>query len=503
MPDRQRSDSPAPRSATAGPLPGQPLNRSALRSLPQLLDRDLVCIDLETTGGNPTLHRIIEVGLVTIDRDGTIEEWSSLVHPGCRIPAGIAAFTGIDDALVEGAPAFEDLHRELLRRLEGRLFVAHNARFDYGFVKAELARLDVRWQARTLCTVKLSRRLHPEHARHNLDALIERHQLGCEARHRALGDARVLRDLLSVYATAEEPERLLAAARAVLADVALPPQLPADLADELPESPGVYRFLGDNGALLYVGKSKNVRARVLAHFGAAARGSRERALSAQVREVRWEETAGELGALLAEARLVKTARPLHNRRLRDSGVACTLKLAAPPGGGAVGATVEELADLDLAGDAECYGVFRTRRDARQALEQIARAQGLCLKALGLEAAEGSCFGYQLGRCRGVCVGAEPALLHDTRVRLALAASRLRPWPYAGRIAIRERDWRGREDLHVVAGWRYLGTVHEQEEVALLADPGHPFDIDVYRLLQRHLVTAPRESVLEAGPCRRD
>ena len=93
---------------------------SDYRSLASLLDRDLVCVDLETTGGNPALHRIIEIGLVTIDRDGTICEWTTLVNPGCRIPPSIVGFTGIDDDMVAGAPAFADLYRDLLARLEGR-----------------------------------------------------------------------------------------------------------------------------------------------------------------------------------------------------------------------------------------------------------------------------------------------------------------------------------------------------------------------------------------------
>jgi len=474
-----------------------------LRSLPELLDRDLVCVDLETTGGNATRSRILEIGLVTIDRDGTIGEWSTLVNPGCRIPGAIAAFTGIDESMVVDAPAFEDVYPELLRRLEGRVFIAHNARFDYGFIKAELRRLDVRWQARTLCTVKLSRRLYPQYPRHNLDALIERHGLGCEARHRALGDARVLRDLLSIYARDIEPSRLQAAASAVLAEVLLPAQLPADLADELPESPGVYRFFGEGDALLYVGKSKNLRTRVLAHFAAAPGARRERELATQVRRVEWEETAGELGALLREARAVKSERPLHNRRLRDSAGVHTLELAPAAPGEPVCVRIAELAGLELDAGAEFYGLFRKARDAKQALEQIARAHGLCLKALGLENAQGSCFAYQLGRCRGVCVGKEPTALHDTRVRLALAASRLKPWPYAGRIAIAERDWRGQADLHVFDAWRYLGTVHEEADLALLADPGLPFDVDVYRLLTRHLADAPAASVIQVEPCKPD
>ncbi len=474
-----------------------------LRSLPELLDRDLACVDLETTGGNPLRSRILEIGLVTIDRDGSIQEWSTLVNPGARIPQAIAAFTGLDDDMVRDAPAFEDVYRELLRRLEGRVFIAHNARFDYGFIKAELRRLDVRWQARTLCTVKLSRRLYPQHARHNLDVLIERHALGCEARHRALGDARVLRDLLAVYARDIDPVVLRDAASAVLAEVLLPPQLPPDLADELPESSGIYRFFGEGDALLYVGKSKNLRTRVLSHFAATKGAKREREMSLQVRRVEWEETAGELGALLREARAVKSERPLHNRRLRDSNGSWTIRLAANTGGAPALVSIEEIAALELHDGTEAYGLFRRAKDARQALEQIARAQGLCLKALGLEASSGSCFAFQLGRCRGVCVGSEPVALHDTRVRLALSASRLKPWPYAGRIAIAERDWRGQVDLHVFDAWRYLDTVHEMTDLVGVADPGLPFDVDVYRLLTRHLAEIPSASVIQVASCKPD
>ncbi len=262
-----------------------------------VLDRDLVCVDLETTGGSPAWHRIIEVGLVEIDRDGTVREWSTLVNPGVRIPDAIQQFTGITNEMVADAPAFEDVHREVLERLRGRTFVAHNARFDYGFLRAEFLRLDVRWTARVLCTVKLSRRLYPEQPRHNLDAVIARHGLDCEARHRALGDARVLRDLLGALAREVEPARLAGVVEELLLDAPLPPQLPPGLADDLPESPGVYRFWGEDDALLYVGTSRNLRNRVLEHFAQDHRSTKELKLSRQVRRVEWTETAGELGAL--------------------------------------------------------------------------------------------------------------------------------------------------------------------------------------------------------------
>ena len=458
---------------------------------PAGLDRDLVCIDLETTGGNAAWHRIIEIGLVELDCDGAIREWSTLVKPGMRIPPAITDFTGISDEMVAAAPSFAEVHRELLARLRGRVFVAHNARFDYGFVRAELARLELRFKAPVLCTVKLSRRLFPAERHHNLDAVMARHGLACEARHRALGDARVLRDFLAVLRREVEPGRLAAVADELLTQTPLPPQLPPELGDELPETPGVYRFHGAGDLLLYVGKSRNIRTRVLAHFAAEHRAGGEQRLARQVERVSWTETAGELGALLIEAQAIKQHKPLHNRRLRTSGATWTLRFVA--GGAQPGRVVAvEYDALDAVAQGEVYGLYRDRRAAERALEELVRAHQLCARVLGLErgsgaeAAAGSCFAWQLGRCRGACVGREGAALHDMRVRLTLAAQRLRPWPYRGRVLIVERDWRGQEDLHVLGGWKYLATVRERAAAEGIDAERVAFDPDIYRILRRAL-----------------
>jgi DNA polymerase III epsilon subunit family exonuclease len=153
----------------------------------------VACIDLETTGGTAVHHRIIEVGIVLLDGGKVVEAWSSLVNPGVRIPPTIVDFTGISNDMVDDAPTFQDLRAEVRRRLDGRLFVAHNARFDYGFVRNEFRRAGEKFSAPVLCTVRLSRALFREHARHNLDTLIERYALpDGEAAHLdlyRLGDA--------------------------------------------------------------------------------------------------------------------------------------------------------------------------------------------------------------------------------------------------------------------------------------------------------------------------
>jgi DNA polymerase-3 subunit epsilon len=364
-----------------------PAGRLRLRT--QSLLGPVACVDLETTGGLASHHRVIEVGIVLLDGGEIVEEWSTLVNPGLRIPSAIAAFTGIDDAMVAEAPAFEDVAAEVRRRLEGRLFVAHNARFDYGFLRAEFRRLEVSFSAPVLCTVRLSRMLYAEHPRHNLDALMERFELTCTARHRALGDAQVLPALLAAIerqrGETEVHEAIVEASR----EPRLPPHLPPELADDLPDAPGVYLFRDEHDAVLYVGRSRNVRSRVFDHFTGARRSNRHSDLTTHVRKVEWVETGGELGALLLERRLLQELAPTGNRVARDPGDGAVIRLLRS-GNGLVPVVVG-LDDAVLDDQAAVFGPFRTGKDARKALEGKAREAGLCLKVLGLEAGEGSCI----------------------------------------------------------------------------------------------------------------
>jgi len=317
-----------------------------------LLEAPLAIVDVETTGAHPGWDRVTEIAVIEINggaQGGEVAaEWSTLVNPGTSIPPAIQALTGITNAMVADAPSFDDLAPGLYERLEGRIFVAHNARFDYGFLRHEFERAGLRFQARTLCTVKLSRRLYPGHARHNLDSLIDRHNLQCSARHRALGDAQAVWQFLRVAAE----ERGVEALRNVACQLAQLPALPAHLeraaVDEIPEAPGVYLFYGENDTPLYVGKSVAMRSRVLQHFSGDVHSPREAQIAREVRRIEWRRTGGELGALLLEARLVKELLPVFNRQPRRAAAALAgLKTAAWPWRGPI-AIVEEDRDRDAA-----------------------------------------------------------------------------------------------------------------------------------------------------------
>ena len=471
-----------------------------------LLPQDLVFVDLETTGGNAAHHRITEVGILRVANDVLIDEWSALVNPECPIPAYIENFTGITNAMVENAPRFADIAGLVWEKLRGAVFVAHNARFDYAFLRSEFRRQDMNFSANVLCTVKLSRRLFPQYPRHNLDAVMQRHGIACSARHRALGDARVLHDLWFKLRREVACETLQSATRALLAGAQLPAHLPADLADELPEGPGVYRFFGEGDVLLYVGKCHSLRTRVLSHFSAAGADSAGRKLAAEVRRIDWAETAGELGAALKEGEWIKSRQPLHNRRIKSKADSVTLRIAPPlADNGAAQVAVLAIDGLERADLEQCFGVFQSAKDARKALVDIAGAKKLCLKILGLENGAGSCFAYQVGRCKGACVRKEPLMLHNVRLQLALSSLKLKAWPFPGRIALRERAPHGSfvdpnraPEFHVLDQWAYLGTAHCAEELAALGaggagaeQPKIAFDVDVYRILVRYFTNNPK------------
>jgi DNA polymerase-3 subunit epsilon len=465
-------------------------------------DRRWVFVDVETTGASPARERITEVGVVTVETDGAaqrVTEWSSLVNPGVPIPAEIQWLTGISNEMVRDAPRFAELADALYDRLADAVFVAHNARFDYGFLKAEFARAGYDWRAATLCTVRLSRHLYPDRGPHSLDAIVARFGLDGEQRHRALGDARILWRLLRRWRERHGDAELDAAVGRLLSRPSLPPALPPGEIDALPHAPGVYGFYGANAHPIYIGKSVDLKARVLNHFAGDHASGTDLRLSQEVQRIEWEQTAGEIGALLREAELVKTRLPAHNVALRrkQQQVFVALDADARP-------RIKPVAAVPLDALGEQYGPFATRAGARRFLQELAAGHGLCLKTMRLEgrarraAADAPCFNFQIHRCRGACIGAEAADLHAARLRELLAPQRVPPWPHAGAVALVERDPAGaREDLHVVDRWCWLGTVRTPEAaVQLGATAPREFDADVYRIVHKALRGDPALALLD-------
>jgi DNA polymerase-3 subunit epsilon len=486
-----------------------------------LIPGPVAFIDVETTGADPRSDRITEIGMVLLDDGVVVEEWTTLVNPGRGIPAGIERLTGISDAMVGAAPSFADIACELAARLDGRLLAAHNARFDYAFLRNEFKRAGMAFRGPVLCTVRLSRHFFPEQPRHNLDALIERFSLPCDARHRALPDARLAYRFACEAARRLGPDTFRDAV-ALLRDAPRAPEgMNVDLLEDAPDTPGMYLLYDEQGAALFAGKAANLRVQLLAHFQARGRHAQEQRQALQAGAVEWFSTAGQLGAALRHLRAVERLAPRHNRPARRRREAWALQWRPEAADQPVQVRDLEAAPDDAAWDT-LYGPFRSRADALAALRGLAREHRLCTTAIGLES-EAPCSAYAAGTCRGACIGQEKRPAHNLRLMQALLRLRMRAWPYAGAVAIVEQDAAcTRSELHLVEAWRYLGSGQSEAELHELARPGlcahaesgeearrpagrslPAFDVDVYRLLMRALDDSRRFQVVDLSDMRSD
>ena len=450
--------------------------------------RPFAIIDVETTGMNPLRDRIIEVAVI---RGDGREEFSTLVNPGRPVPPFITSLTGIGDGELEAAPSFSDIALELAELLEGAVFVAHNARFDYAFIRNEFKRLGIPFSAPTLCTVRLSRKLYPKSGGHSLERIIERHDITVSSRHRALDDARAVSAFLAI-ARREKEERYEAVLAGLLKLPSLPSAIPEKMVRDLPGGPGVYLFYGERGELLYVGKSRNVRERVLAHFAADHGSEKEMLLATSIRSIEARPTSGELSALLLEAELVREFAPIHNYRLqrRRKGI------AAAPVTTAAGYETLSLSATDGADEGEDMALFSSRRAAEEEIALLARAYQLCTKLLGIEKGrgEGACFAHQLRRCRGACIGLEEPASYNRRFRDAFAFRSVEKWPYSSPILITEEGEGGAGSAYAVDRWRILASIeYDRDGMFRVRDAGRPYDRHTSRILQGFL-GRPRSSV---------
>ena len=454
-----------------------------------------VLLDLETTGGNPVHDRITEIAAVRIEGGREVARWSTLVNPGTPISTFIQNLTGISNVMVADAPGFADVAARLLDMLHGAVLVAHNVRFDHGFLINEFARLDTPLRIKTVCTVRLSRLLYPQHKSHGLDAIMQRHQLTTSARHRAMGDVEVVLAWLALANQELGAEQVRQHAKTLLqGSAALPPLLETHV-DDIPDTPGVYLFFGEGPLPLYIGKSIKLRSRVMSHFQATSKEPRELRIAQEIRRVEWIETAGELGALLLEARLVKDKQPVYNQQLRRSNTLCAWRLDTNPLARPL-LTLVRGEDLKPQEFAHLFGVYRSKNQAITNLRELADTHTLCLHALGLESGKGRCFAHQIGRCQGVCCGEETPAHHYQRLQLALSTQKLQVWPYAGKIGLREHNPKtDRSDIHIFEQWSHLTTVHHEAELdeALRSRSALAFDLDTYRLLLKHLLVPGKTS----------
>ncbi len=264
------------------------------------------------------------------------------------------------------------------------------------------------------------------------------------------------------------------------------PQHLREAMDDLPSAPGVYIFHGDSDILpLYIGKSVNIRNRVLSHL----RNEEEARLLRQTKRISHIRTAGEIGALLLEASLIKQKQPLYNQKLRRTKQLCSWMLTAN------GAEVVYSRDVNFATQTGLFGLFASKRAALEAMQTLADQNKLCNGEIGLERlpASKACFRFGLRMCAGACCGKESKADHRNRLMKSLEGIQVECWPFPGPVGLVER-FDGDYQMHVIAHWCYLGSVVDPKDAKALVTQAAGFDADGYKILCRPILGGSAEVV---------
>lgn len=466
-----------------------------------MLPSSLVFLDTETTGLSVRKDRIIEIGLIRVEDGKEVARYQTLLNPGTYLSPFITSITGILSDELVNAPFFEDIHRNLLELLDGAVLVAHNARFDYGFLKNEFLRCEKRFWIKHVCTAKLSRTLFPEFPHHNLDSIIQRYNISVAKRHRAFDDAYVLWEFYQKLHKTVSLETLEGAITQQFHHPSLPNLLPKEQLDTLPHAPGVYIFYGEHGMPLYVGKSVNLKDRVRSHFSSDHTSSKEMKLSQQIQSLESIQTAGELGALLKEAQTIKELQPLYNRKLRFSRRVILAKELVDKNG-YMHVVLEDATSVNPGELGHVLGTFRSKKQAKEYLQTVAKEYQLCEKLLGLENTTSGCFSYRLEQCKGACVGKENPLSYNTRCIIAFSKNKIKPWPFNGPIIITEKNEETQlQESFLVDKWCLLGKKATEDILQdEFEEKDYRFDLDTYKILLSFL--EKKSSTVHISPLKR-
>jgi DNA polymerase-3 subunit epsilon len=369
-------------------------------------------VDIETTGGSSRIEKITEIAIYQHDGEKITGEFVTLVNPERNIPYFITNLTGISNEMVEDAPRFFEVAKSIIELTEGRTFVAHNARFDYSFIRQEFKSLGYNFKRNILDTVTLGRKLIPGHRSYSLGNICKDLNISINGRHRAAGDA---------YATVRLFEILMVKDREINGGCSvlmkntriskLNPNLDLSKVDSIPEEPGVYYFYNENGDLIYIGKSRNLQQRIMTHL---SNNTTNRAMEMRdlIADIYWEVTGSELIALLKESSEIKRNKPVYNRAQRSTGFQWGI-FSFTDRNGYINFNYSRLDCED-----NPVAVFTGKERAKSMLLSLVEKYNLCQKLTGLYETTGPCFHYHVGLCTGACCGEETSDIYNERARKA-------------------------------------------------------------------------------------
>jgi DNA polymerase-3 subunit epsilon len=370
-------------------------------------------VDIETTGGYAANHRITEIAIYHHDGINITDTYHTLINPGRNIPYYITGLTGITTEMVLDAPTFEEVAGEIYSHLEGKVFVAHNAHFDYSFLKKEFDQVGINWQSKKLCTVRLSRKIIPGLRSYSLGSLAESLGVSITNRHRAGGDAAATVTIFNELLQRDRDGNIIKALKRNSGETILPPNLPKAEFDKLPAKCGVYYFHDARGAVIYVGKAINIKKRIAGHFTGDSREWSRSKIRNEIHHITYELTGNELIALILESQEIRKHWPKYNQaqkyRVEEWGI---YNYEDRNGYLRFSVNVVTRGSKPLM-------KFSSKGDAWNFLWEKVREFDLCPKLSGLQVAKGLCFNYQTGECSGACMGIETIRKYNKKINKAI------------------------------------------------------------------------------------
>lgn len=449
-------------------------------------------VDIETTGGSARTHAITEIAIIRIEEGKEVDRFQTLINPGRLIPRNITTITGITDEMVADAPSFNEVAKEVFDLLSNAVFVAHNVSFDYGFVRQHLLKSGYKWQAKRLCTVRLSRKLIPGLYSYSLGKIAQ--QLGhhINGRHRAMGDCDFTAKLFKILLEKDQEGHIAFALNARSTEATLPPHLPRSSVENIPSTIGVYKFLDNTEKVIYVGKAKNLKKRVREHFRGNTHTGYKNRFAEKITDLKWIECPNELISLLVEAREIKANWPRYNRAMKRVTLNWGIFHFEDQNGygrlsvGRVGKWARPVSS------------FRSEYEARQMLVKMRDEHMLCARFCDLQDAGGKCVEEVHGECKGACIGDEKPSEYNARLTKALDSLKIN-----GSMIIKESGFTPDEQTIVlIQNGRYKGfgtapidaDLSDFSKVLEYIHTGYD-DQDMQSILHSHLQRNPNTEVV--------
>jgi len=367
-------------------------------------------LDIETTGGKYNEEGITEIAIYKFDGHQIVDQFFSLVNPEKNIQPFVINLTGINNQMLRNAPKFHEVAKRIIEITDNCTIVAHNAQFDNRILSTEFDRLGYPFEKNMLCTVELSKKLIPDLPSYSLGKLVRSLGIPITDRHRAQGDAKATVELFKLLLEKDIEKVIISDTIKKDPKRQLEPKL-LDIIESAPTNTGVYYMHRKNGKIIYVGKSKNIKKRLIQHFTNDNKKSKK--IQLEVVSVSYEETGNDLIAQLKESQEIKQLKPIFNHALKNNIFQSQLYSYIDESG-YINLRIEKV-PIEKE-EKNIITTFTNYQQGRSFLYKITDEFHLCQKLNHLEKTEGACFNHDLKMCNGACIESETPVNYNLRVQ---------------------------------------------------------------------------------------